>query len=177
MAKTTLIVTDRNFRITIPEEIRLAERITQGDLIEIEVRNLGKHEECIKRILTNNDRDFFKVNSQGNIRVATLKLSPSATTQRLIIPTKEGYGIKLTFKDANGDNIPDEALIELRKENISSSKLIGQHEYREFKKEIKPPKNQINISSPEQLAIYVEEKYAGNIQNIEFRFAVELCGR
>jgi len=30
-------VTDRNFRITIPEEIRLLENINQGDYIQIDV--------------------------------------------------------------------------------------------------------------------------------------------
>ncbi len=42
MARTTLIVKDKNFRITIPEEIRIAEGIKQGDIIEIDVRKLEK---------------------------------------------------------------------------------------------------------------------------------------
>ncbi len=176
MSKTTLIVIDKNFRITIPEEIRIAERITQGDIIEIDVKNLGKYErECMKRIITNNDREFFKINSQGNKGIAAIKLSPAATTQRMIIPATEGYGIKLAFKDAHGDEIPDDTIIELWIEDHRSGKLIGQHEYREFKKEIKPIKNKINVSRGEELVIYVEEKYAGSIQNIDFRFAIDLC--
>lgn len=42
MARTTLIVKDKNFRITIPEEIRIAEGIKQGDIIEIDVRRIEK---------------------------------------------------------------------------------------------------------------------------------------
>lgn len=42
MARTTLIVKDKNFRITIPEEIRIAEGIQQGDIIEIDVKKLEK---------------------------------------------------------------------------------------------------------------------------------------
>ena len=42
MARTTLIIKDKNFRITIPEEIRIAEGIRQGDIIEIDVKKLEK---------------------------------------------------------------------------------------------------------------------------------------
>lgn len=177
MVRTTIIVTDKNFRITIPEEIRMAERITQGDMIEIDVKNLGKHEDrdCIKKILTNKDKDFFKINSKGNNRIATIKLFPWATTQRISIPVMEGYGIKLKFNDANGNEIPDDAIIELWKEKISEGHPLGEYEYKELKKGITPLKNQINIYPSEELVIYVEEKYAGKIQNIEFRFAIDLC--
>lgn len=42
MAKTTIILKDKNFRITIPEEIRIAEDLNQNDIIEIDVRRLEK---------------------------------------------------------------------------------------------------------------------------------------
>ncbi len=42
MARTTIIVKDKNFRITIPEEIRIAEGLNQGDIIEIDVHKLEK---------------------------------------------------------------------------------------------------------------------------------------
>jgi len=37
MAKSTIIITDKNFRITIPYELRLAENLNVGDIIEIDV--------------------------------------------------------------------------------------------------------------------------------------------
>ncbi len=45
MAKTTIIIKDKNFRITIPEEIRIAEGIKQGDIIEIDVKKIEKPKE------------------------------------------------------------------------------------------------------------------------------------
>ncbi len=131
--------------------------------------------ECIKRILTNKDADgFFKINSKGNNGVAIIKLSPIATYQSLSIPTREGYGIKLTFKDVNGNEIPDDAIIELWKERISGGQLLSEYEYRELKKEVKPLRDQIRLSFGEELVIYIEPKHAGII-NPEFRFAVDSC--
>lgn len=37
MARSTAIITDRNFRITIPYEIRIAEDLKHGDIIEIDI--------------------------------------------------------------------------------------------------------------------------------------------
>jgi len=37
MAKSTIIITDKNFKITIPYELRLAENLNVGDIIEIDV--------------------------------------------------------------------------------------------------------------------------------------------
>lgn len=45
MVRTTVIVKDKNFRITIPEEVRLAEGIKQGDIIEIDVKKVEKPKE------------------------------------------------------------------------------------------------------------------------------------
>ena len=42
MAKDTIIVTDKNFRITLSKGIRTAEKIDLGDTIEIDVTNLSK---------------------------------------------------------------------------------------------------------------------------------------
>jgi len=44
MARTTIILKDKNFRITIPEEIRIAEGLNHGDIIEIDVKKLEKPE-------------------------------------------------------------------------------------------------------------------------------------
>lgn len=38
MAKITTIITDKNFRITIPYEIRIVEDLKHGDIIEIDIR-------------------------------------------------------------------------------------------------------------------------------------------
>ncbi len=37
MAKSTLTITDRNFRITIPHDVRIAENLKHGDVIEIDI--------------------------------------------------------------------------------------------------------------------------------------------
>ncbi len=185
MTRTTLIVTDKNFRITIPEEIRTVEKIRQGDMIEIDVKNLGKHEdwECIKRILTKKDirKNFLEVNCQRYNGAAIIGLQPIDRGSLLSIPPTEGYGIKLTLNDAQGTEIPDDAIIELWKERISGNggQLLGEHEYREFKKEVKPLRDKISLSSGEELVIYVESKYAGLIypEYLEFRLAVDFCVR
>jgi hypothetical protein len=42
MAKDTIIVKDRNFRISLSEPVRVEEDIRVGDIIEIDVTNLSK---------------------------------------------------------------------------------------------------------------------------------------
>lgn len=138
--------------------------------------------DCIKTILTNNEQDdqaFFKTNPNGGIltKVAVISLlSPNETNQCLSIPATEGYGIRLTFKDAKGSEIPDDAIIELRKEKTGPrhSALIGKYQYKELKGEVKPLKNQIYLYVGEELVIYVEPKHTGII-NPEVRFAVDFC--
>jgi bifunctional DNA-binding transcriptional regulator/antitoxin component of YhaV-PrlF toxin-antitoxin module len=44
MAKTTIVIKDKNFRIVIPEAIRAAEKLEIGDIIEIDIRKIGKIE-------------------------------------------------------------------------------------------------------------------------------------
>jgi hypothetical protein len=130
--------------------------------------------DCIKRILTNNeedDRAFFKTNSHGAV---IRLLSSNERNQCLSIPATEGYGVRLTFKDANGTEIPDDAKIELRKEKRGNSELLGEYEYRELKREVKPLKNQIYLYFDEELVIQVELKHAG-IVNPEFKFEVDFC--
>ncbi|MGB8216243.1 MAG: hypothetical protein WCE94_02985 [Candidatus Methanoperedens sp.] len=136
--------------------------------------------DCIKRILRNNeenDRAFFKITSQGEIltKIAVITLlSPNERNHCLSIPATEGYGIKLTLKDANGNEIPDDAIIELRKEKMGNSKLLGEYEYKELKREVKSLRNQTYLHVGEELVIYVEPKHAGII-NPEVRFAVDFC--
>lgn len=136
--------------------------------------------DCIKIILRNNEQDdraFFKINSQGEILTkipVVILLSPNERNQCLSIPPTEGYGIRLTFKDANRNEIPDDAIIELRKEKSGNSKLLGKYEYKELKREVKSLKNQIYLHVGEELVIYVEPKHAGII-NPEVRFAVDFC--
>ena len=38
MAKTTIIIKDKNFRIVIPEGVRIAEQLDVGDIIEIDIK-------------------------------------------------------------------------------------------------------------------------------------------
>ena len=42
MAKATIELKDKNFRIVLPEAVRKAENLQVGDFIEIEVKKLGK---------------------------------------------------------------------------------------------------------------------------------------
>ncbi len=44
MAKTTIVIKDKNFRIVIPEAVRIAENLQVGDVIEIDVKKIGKAE-------------------------------------------------------------------------------------------------------------------------------------
>lgn len=40
MAIATVKITDKNFRITIPEDVRAAEKIKVGDIIQIDVNRV-----------------------------------------------------------------------------------------------------------------------------------------
>lgn len=42
MVKATVIIKDKNFRIVIPEAIRMVEKLGIGDVIEIDVRKIEK---------------------------------------------------------------------------------------------------------------------------------------
>jgi bifunctional DNA-binding transcriptional regulator/antitoxin component of YhaV-PrlF toxin-antitoxin module len=42
MTKATVEITDKNFRITIPEAVRKQEGIVQGDIIELDIIKLVK---------------------------------------------------------------------------------------------------------------------------------------
>ena len=42
MAKTTIVIKDKNFRIVIPEAVRIAENLQVGDVIEVDIKKMGK---------------------------------------------------------------------------------------------------------------------------------------
>ena len=42
MAKTTIVLKDKNFRIVIPEAVRIAENLQVGDVVELEVKKIEK---------------------------------------------------------------------------------------------------------------------------------------
>jgi bifunctional DNA-binding transcriptional regulator/antitoxin component of YhaV-PrlF toxin-antitoxin module len=42
MAKATIVIKDKNFRIVIPEAIRIIEKLNVGDVIEIDVKKIEK---------------------------------------------------------------------------------------------------------------------------------------
>ncbi|MDO8726626.1 MAG: hypothetical protein Q7J35_11215 [Candidatus Methanoperedens sp.] len=44
MAKTTILIKDKNFRIVIPEAVRKAEKLEINDIVEIDIRKIGKAE-------------------------------------------------------------------------------------------------------------------------------------
>lgn len=43
MVKTTLVIKDKNFRIVIPEAVRMVEDLNVGDAIEIEIKKVNKN--------------------------------------------------------------------------------------------------------------------------------------
>jgi len=53
MAISTVIITDRNFRITIPYEIRIAENLKIGDIIEINIVKYSSTHDEINNIKDN----------------------------------------------------------------------------------------------------------------------------
>ncbi len=134
--------------------------------------------DCRKKIITNENKVFFKINSQGLDRIAIIKLFPWATTQCLSIPPTKWYGIKLILKGTDGNEVQDDAIIKIRKEDISkgTSEPIGEYEYRQLKRdEVTSPESQVTIKHREELVIYAEEKYAGKVYLENFRFIVDLC--
>ncbi len=42
MTKATILIKDKNFRIVIPEAVRIAEELKVGDIIEIDIRKIKK---------------------------------------------------------------------------------------------------------------------------------------
>ncbi len=42
MAKATVVIKDKNFRIVIPEAVRMVENLDVGDVIEIDVKKIEK---------------------------------------------------------------------------------------------------------------------------------------
>ncbi len=42
MAKATIVIKDKNFRIVIPEAIRIVEKLSVGDVIEIDIKKIEK---------------------------------------------------------------------------------------------------------------------------------------
>lgn len=42
MAITTITITDRNFRITIPEDVRIAEGLRVGDTVQLDVTRIER---------------------------------------------------------------------------------------------------------------------------------------
>lgn len=182
MARTTLIVTDKNFRITIPEEIRMAEEIKQGDMIEIDVKNLGKHDDwyCRKKIFTKDHNEHIRIVTKKS---AIVSLLPGTTATRIRIPTTGEYGIQLTLSDSNGIDLPENVIIRLWKEkqisfdgHAPSGDWLEDCTYAELKRKFKP-RNEILISPDELLALYIEEneyvKKGIGVENI--RFTVDLC--
>ncbi|MDD5473834.1 MAG: hypothetical protein PHU34_06760 [Candidatus Methanoperedens sp.] len=174
MTKTTIIVTDKNFRITIPEELRVTEGINQGDIIEIDVKNIGKPKEwdCRDDILTKDDGDYVKTNSKCFGINAIITLKPISTDQRINVNR-----IKLTLKDADKNEISDDTILVLRKGDatIGNYSEIGKYTYGNLKREV-TLQNKASLSFYETLGIYLKENYVGKEINPEtIIFYVDSC--
>lgn len=173
MTKTTLIVTDKNFRITIPEELRIAEEINQGDIIEIDVKNIGKPKEwdCRDDILTKADGDYVKTNSKCFGKNAIITLKPVSTRQRINVNR-----MKLTIKDADNNEISDDTILILRKgdETIGKSSEVGKYTYGDLKREVTLQKK-ASLSYYETLAIYLKEDVGKENNPETIIFYVDSC--
>lgn len=171
MTKATIIVTDKNFRVTIPEEIRIAEGIRQGDIIEVDIKAIRKQEDwdCKDYIFTEEESNFVKINSERGERNAIIKLSPAATDQRINV-----FGIKLLLKDADNNEISDDIIIMLcKKEKYKgNSELVGKYEYGDLKRKV-TLKSKISLSFYEELGVYADK----NIRSEKIRFYADLCVR
>lgn len=143
--------------VVIPEPVRIALNLKEGDIIRVDVKGLGKHEEYIgRRILTEDNGNYVK---KSPIENAIVTLQTGVVTHRLELPKEDGYGIEMILKDANNEEIPEGSKIKLCKEKTVSGEIISSddYEYRDLKKRIVPKKN-ISLLFNEQLALYVEEK-------------------
>ncbi len=173
MTKTTIIVTDKNFRITIPEELRVTEGINQGDIIEIDVKNIGKPKEwdCRDDMLTKDDGKYVKTNSKSFGINAIITLSPPYTDQRINVNR-----IKLTLKDTDKNEISDDTILVLRKVDIiGNSSEIGKYTYGDLKREV-TLQNRASLSLHETLEISLKENYVGKEINPEtIIFYVDSC--
>lgn len=143
--------------------------------IEIAINDyLVQKEGCKRRFLRKKDKNFYKVDYNGQRGKSLIMLSPiEGTTQRIIIPAEEGYWIKLTVRDASGTEILDNASLYLCKETLTESSSPEYYKYGELKKGM-VLKHKILIKPYEKLVIYAEEDIE-KIQSIEFEFAVDLC--
>ncbi len=69
MAKSTIKLTDKNFRITIPYDTRLAENLKIGDIIEIDIfkyNGIKNEISCIKESIKNLTQFIIKQNKKVN---------------------------------------------------------------------------------------------------------------
>ncbi len=156
----------------LPRSFNLSEKL-RGTLDKILD---GTREGCRRVFITNKDKEFYKLKIDGQEGKSLIKLSPiEGTTQQIIIPVEEGYWIKLTLKDKDGNEILDNTSIRPCIENIISGggKRLDEYKYGELKRETGKLKRPIYIKPLEELVIYIED--IEKIQNIEFEFAVDLC--
>ncbi|MCZ7398227.1 MAG: AbrB/MazE/SpoVT family DNA-binding domain-containing protein [Candidatus Methanoperedens sp.] len=160
--------------VVIPEPVRIALNLKEGDIVQIDVKGDIKHEEYIgRRILTEDNADYVKKNPKEN---AIVTLHTGSVTYRLELPKEGGYGIEMVLKDANNEEIPEGSIIKLCKEKTISREIISSddYEYRDLKRRVVLKKN-ISLLFDEQLALYVKDKNIKNSINAEnIKFIVDI---
>lgn len=143
--------------VVIPEPVRIALNLKEGDIIQVDIKGFGKQDEYIgRRILTEENKNYIKKSPKED---AIVTLQTGAVKHRLELPKEDGYGVEMVLKDANNEEIPEGSKIKLCKEKTVSGNIISSddYEYRDLKRRVIPKKD-ISFSYDEQLALYVEEK-------------------
>jgi hypothetical protein len=131
-----------------PESINQARDIAQ----------ISKSEwNCRDDILTKADDDYVKTNSKRFGRNAIITLTPVSLEQRIDV-----NGIKLKLKYADNNEISDDTILTLGKEDksIGNYSEIGRYEYGDLKRKV-TLRNKASLSFYEILTIYLEENYVG----------------
>ncbi len=144
--------------------------------------NYRDREVCTRVFISNTDEDYKnycepKYNNGQRGKKSLIMLSPfKGTNQRIVIPAEDRYWIKLTLKDINGNEIPDNTsllpCIEIGE--TRGSVPLDRYKYGELKRDSGKLIRQIHIKQNEKLVIYIEEDIE-RIQSIDFEFAVDIC--
>jgi imidazoleglycerol phosphate dehydratase HisB len=143
--------------------------------------NYSVIEVCARVFISNTDEDYKnycepKYNGQRE-KKSLIMLSPfKGTNQRIVIPAEDRYWIKLTLKDINGNEIPDNtSLLPCIETGFTGGSVpLDRYKYGELKRDSGKLIRQIHIKQNEKLVIYIEEDIE-RIQSIDFEFAVDIC--
>ncbi|MCZ7401080.1 MAG: ribbon-helix-helix domain-containing protein [Candidatus Methanoperedens sp.] len=153
---------------------------SRSHAIEYALEQLFMGWDCRKKIITEEDNDHFKIEATKS---AFIVLLPGAITNRIKIPVTGEYGMELTLKDTNGNDLPDREIITIwrQKQHLfdnssPSGEWLEDCAYGELKRKF-TPRNEIIVSPYELLALYIKgnEYIKKGIRVENIRFIVDLC--